>query len=83
MPKARERSMWQSRVESSNIEEIIEVIDSVPAALQIKHTEIYGHLRDRILATKIRALAAKAERPAGATTIHSLQDKGTNASIQI
>lgn len=56
--------MWQSRAESSDMEEIIEVIDSVPAALQIKCTEINSHLRDRIVATKVRALAAKAERPA-------------------
>ena len=53
-PKARERSMGQLRAGSSDTEDIIEVIDSVPAAPQTKRTEINGHLRDRIVATKVR-----------------------------
>jgi hypothetical protein len=70
-PKAREQSRWQSRGGSSDTEEIIEVIDS--AAPQTKRTEINAHLRDRIVATKVRAMAAKAERPAAVTTTHSSQ----------
>jgi hypothetical protein len=62
-PKAREQSRWQSRGGSSDTEEIIEVIDS--AAPQTKRTEINAHLRDRIVATKVRAMAATAERPSG------------------
>ncbi|KAK9334217.1 hypothetical protein V1521DRAFT_420211 [Lipomyces starkeyi] len=75
--------MWQSRDGSSDTEEIIEVIDSVPAAPQTKRTEINAHLRERIVATKVRAMAAKAERPAAATTTHSSQEKSTNTSVQI
>ena len=82
-PKARERSMWQLRAGSSDTEDIIEVIDSVPAAPQTKRTEVNGHLRDRIVATKVRALATKAERPAAAVTTHSSHEKGTNTSVQI
>jgi hypothetical protein len=81
-PKARER-LWQLRASSSDTEDIIEVVDSVPAAPQTKRTEVNGHLRDRIVATKVRALAAKAERPAAAATNHSSQEKGTNNSAQI
>jgi hypothetical protein len=55
----------------------------VPAAPQTKRTEINAHLRDRIVATKVRAMAAKAERPAAATTTHSSQEKSTNTSVQI
>ena len=79
-PKTREWSMSQPRAESSDTEGTIEVIESVPAAPQIRRTEINGHLRERIVATKVRALAAKA---AGATTNHSSQEKGTHASTQI
>jgi DNA anti-recombination protein RmuC len=75
--------MWQSRAGSSDTEQIIEVIDSVPAAPQTKRTEVNAHLRHRIVATKVRALATKAERPAAAATTHSSQDKGTNTSVQI
>ena len=82
-PKARKRSMWQLRAGSSDTEDIIEVVDSVPAAPQTKRTEVNGHLRDRIVATKVRALAAKAERPAAAATNHSSQEKGTNTNVQI
>jgi hypothetical protein len=75
--------MWQLRAGSSDTEDIIEVIDSVPAVPQTKRTEVNAHLRDRIVATKVRALAAKAERPAAAATTHSSQEKGTNTSVQI
>jgi hypothetical protein len=82
-PKAREQSMWQSRGGSSDTEEIIEVIDSAPSAPQTKRTEMSAHLRDRIVATKVRAMAAKAERPAAATTTHSSQEKSMNTNVQI
>jgi hypothetical protein len=59
------------------------VIDSVPVALQTKRTEVNDHLRNRIVAAKVRALATKAERPAAAATTHSSQEKGTNTSVQI
>jgi hypothetical protein len=74
--------MWQSRYGSSDTEEIIEVIDSVPTAPQTKRTEVNAYLRDHIVATKFPELAAKAERPAAAMT-HSSQEKGTNTSVQI
>ncbi|KIM96747.1 hypothetical protein OIDMADRAFT_32665 [Oidiodendron maius Zn] len=82
-PNARERSMWQLRAGSSDTEDIIEVIDSVPVALQTKRTEINGYLRDRSVAIKVRALAAKAERPLVPALNHSLQEKGINTNIQI
>ena len=82
-PKARERSMWQPRAGSSDTEDVIEVIDSVPAAPQTKRTEVNDHLRNRIVAAKVRALTAKAERPVAAATTHSSQEKGTNTSAQI
>jgi hypothetical protein len=75
--------LWQSRAGSSDTEDIIEVIDSAPAAPQTKRTEINAHLRDRIVATKVRTLAAKAERLAAAATTYSLQEKGMNTNIQI
>jgi hypothetical protein len=75
--------MWQSRGGSSDTEEIIEVIDSVPAAPQTKRTEINAYLCDHIVATKVRAIATKAERPTAATTTHSPQEKSMNTSVQI
>jgi hypothetical protein len=44
-PKARER-LWQLRAGSSDTEDIIEVVDSVPTAPQTKRIEVNGHLRD-------------------------------------
>jgi gas vesicle protein len=58
-------------------------MNSVPVAPQTKCTEINAHLRDRIVATKVRALAAKAERLAAAATTHLSQEKGMNTNIQI
>ena len=50
---------------SSNVEDTIEGIEMVPAAPQLKRTEISSYLKERIVATKVRALTAKAgERPA-------------------
>ena len=46
-PKARRRSTRQFGTGSSDTEEIIEVIDSVPAAPQSRRVEDGTHLRDR------------------------------------
>jgi hypothetical protein len=81
-PKARERGMWQLREGSSDTEEIIEAIPT-PAALQTRYTDINAHLRERVAATKVRAMAAKAERPAAAAMPYSSQEKGINTSTQI
>src|ERR1700759_5872637 len=67
-PKARERSMSQPIAGSSDTEDVIEVMDPVPAAPQTKRTEVNDHLRNRMVAAKVRALAAKAERPAAAVS---------------
>ena len=82
-PKARERSMSQPMAGSSDTEDVIEVMDPVPAAPQTKRTEVNDHLRNRMVAAKVRALAAKAERPAAAATTHLSQEKGTSTSVQI
>jgi hypothetical protein len=58
-------------------------MDPVPAAPQTKRTEVNDHLRNRMVAAKVRALAAKAERPTAAATTHSSQEKGTSTSAQI
>lgn len=82
-PKARELNMRQLRAESSDTEDAIEVVDTIPAAPQPKRTEISAHLRGRITATKVQALAAKVDRSAATTSNHASQEKGTtNAQIK-
>jgi hypothetical protein len=82
-PKARELNMRQLGMESSDTEDAIEVMDTSPAAPQAKHTEISTHLRDRIATTKVRALAARADRSAATTSNYAPQEKGsTNAQIK-
>jgi hypothetical protein len=82
-PKARELNMRQLRMESSDTEDAIVVIDTIPAAPQPKRTEITAHLRDRIATTKVRALAAKADRSAATASNPTPQEKGTaNAQIK-
>jgi hypothetical protein len=54
-----EWSKRRSRVASSDIENTIEVIETVPTAPQSKRTEINAHLKERIVATKVKALTAK------------------------
>ena len=78
-PKARELNMKQLRMESSDTEDAIEVIDTIPAAPQAKRTEISAHLRGRIAMTKVQALAAKADRSAATATVPNptSQEKGT------
>ena len=81
--KARELNMRQLGMESSDTEYAIEVIDTVPAAPQGKRTETGAHLRDRIATTKVRALAAKADRSAATMSNYVPQEKGaTNAQIK-
>jgi hypothetical protein len=60
---------------SSDIEDTIEVIETVPA--QSKRTVANAHLKERIVATKVKALAAKAgKRPTtmAATLNHSAHE---------
>lgn len=72
---------------SSDVEDTIEVIETVPAAPQSKRTEINAHLKERIVATKVKALAAKTgERPATvAATPNQLVHENANtvANTQI
>ncbi|OAF56128.1 hypothetical protein VC83_07550 [Pseudogymnoascus destructans] len=44
---------------SSNSEDTIEVIETASAVLQSKRLEISSHFKERIVATKVKALAAK------------------------
>ena len=74
---ARELNMSQLRMESRDTEDAIEVVDTIPAAPQPRRTEISTHLRDRIATTKVRALAAKADRSAATTVNNASQEKGT------
>jgi hypothetical protein len=74
---------------SSDVEDMIEVIETVPAAPQSKRMEINAHLKERIVATKVKALTAKAgERPTtmAATLNHSAHEKvvpTANAQIKV
>ena len=72
---------------SSDVDDTIEVIETAPAAPQSKRTEINAHLKERIVATKVKALTAKAgERPAiiAATLNHSAHEKAvSSANTQI
>lgn len=72
---------------SSDVEDTIEVIETVPAAPQSKRTEINAHLKERIVATKVKALTAKSgERPAtmAATLNRSALEKAVpTANTQI
>jgi hypothetical protein len=82
-PKARELKMRQLRMDSSDIEDAVEVIDTVPAAPQPKWIEISAHLRGRITTTKVQVLPAKADRSAATTSNYLSQEKGaTNAQIK-
>jgi hypothetical protein len=64
-PKAVEWNKRRSRAMSSDAEDTIEVIETASAVPQSKRLEISSHFKERIVATKVKALAAKAgERPA-------------------
>ena len=61
--RARESNVRRSSAASIEMGDTIEVTEEGPAAPQSKRVEVSSHLKDRIVATKVRALAAKAERP--------------------
>jgi hypothetical protein len=88
-PKALEWNKRRPRAMSSDVEDMIEVIETVPAAPQSKRMEINAHLKERIVATKVKALTAKAgERPTtmAATLNHSAHEKvvpTANAQIKV
>lgn len=88
MPRALERSKRRSRAASNDIEDTIEVIEA-PTAPQAKRPEVNSHLKERIVATKVKALTAKAgERPAtmAATLNHSTHEKpmlAANAQVKV
>lgn len=54
-----------------------------PTAPQTRCTGIIGYPRDRIAATKVRAITARAERPPTAIAGHLPQEKGLNTNVQI
>jgi len=63
--KALEWNKRRPRAMSSDAEDTFEVMETAPAAPRSKRTEISSHLKERIVAMKVRALTAKAgERPA-------------------
>jgi hypothetical protein len=80
--KAVEWNKRRSRAVSSDIEDTIEVMETAPGASQSRRPEISPHLRERVVATKVRALTAKAgERPATmAATPNQLAQEKSNAS---
>jgi hypothetical protein len=75
--------------ESIMKEDTIEVIKTAPTAPQPKRVEISSHLKEHIVATKVKALVAKAGRHAATTTTASnkmVQEKANgnaNANVQI
>ena len=70
---------------SSDAEDTFEVMETAPAAPRSKRTEISSHLKERIIAMKVRALTAKAgERPATmAATPNQLTHEKVNAQIKV
>jgi hypothetical protein len=46
----------RSRAVSSDVEDTIEVIETAPVAPQAKRTEINAHLKERVVATKVKTL---------------------------
>jgi hypothetical protein len=69
-PKAVQRSRKRKGTRNLNgssedeTEDTIETVETPPAAPQPKRTDINAHPKDRIMATRLRALSAKAgERP--------------------
>jgi hypothetical protein len=86
-PKALEWNKRRARAVSSDVEDTIEVIETVPAAPPSKRTEINAHLRERIVATKVKALTAKVgERSAtmAAAPNHPAHEKAVpSANTQI
>ena len=87
--KALEWSKRRSRAVSSDIEDTIEVIEESPAAPQAKRTVISSHPKEQIVATKVKALVAKAgERPATVAAapnqpIHEKTNTSANTQIKV
>src|ERR1700710_3310506 len=85
-PKALEWNKRRSRAASSDAEDTIEVTEA-PTAPQGKRPEVSSHLKERIVATKVKALTAKTgERPATMAAIPNqlTHDKAnTSANTQI
>jgi hypothetical protein len=88
-PKALEWNKRRPRAMSSDVEDTIEVIETVPVAPQSKRTKINAYLKERIVATKVKALIAKAgERPTtmAATLNHLAHEKAVpiaNTQIKV
>lgn len=85
-PKAAEWNKRRSRAMSSDAEDTIEVIETASAAPQSKRPEISSHFRERIVATKVKALTAKAgERPATTAAIlnQGSHEKTISATTQL
>ncbi len=58
--RKRRETRGQNRSSKDETEDIIEVDKRVPAPPRPRRTEINAYLKDRVVATKIRALSAKA-----------------------
>jgi hypothetical protein len=58
-PKALEWNQGRSRAVSSDGEDIIEVIEEAPAAPRSKRTEMSSHPKERVVATKVKALTQR------------------------
>jgi hypothetical protein len=86
-PKALEWNQGRARAVSSDREDTIEVIEEAPTAPRSKRTEMSSHPKECVVATKVKALTAKAgERPAtmAATLKHSGHEKAVStANTQI
>jgi hypothetical protein len=64
--------MRRSISESGEMGDTIEVSENVPATQQSnKCVEISSHLKDLIVATRLRALAAKADCPVATASSHT------------
>lgn len=87
LDRKRRETRNQNGSSDDETEDTIEVVETAPAAPQPKRTEISSHLKDRVVATKIRAFSAKAgERPATTAPApnHLANEKATAAAnVQI
>jgi hypothetical protein len=88
-PKALEWNQGRSRAVLSDGEDTIKVIEEAPAVLRSKRTEVNSYPKEYVVATKVRALIAKAgERPViMATTLYYLTNEKaaltTNTQIKV
>ena len=87
--KALEWSKRSSRAVASDTEDTIEVIEEAPMPLQTRRTGIGAHPKEQSVATKVKALAAKAgERPATAAAtpnqpVHEKANASANMQIKV